>query len=113
MIVMTDEYVSEQYKETEEIIDCPFCKKAKINVTYVHPYTSWSVSSISAGSKRTKFYHDEKYKVQNKCPDCGKSKQEIKEALERGTTKQLSHGEMIKRLKDAGIPTRIVNTRNR
>ncbi|MCD6496602.1 MAG: hypothetical protein J7K54_04995 [Candidatus Aenigmarchaeota archaeon] len=104
---------SEQYRETEEVVDCPFCKKGKINVTYVHPYVSWNVSRIAAGAKRTRFYHDEKYKVHNKCPVCGRSRQEIREALESGTTKSVSHEERLKRLREAGLPTRIevVHTR--
>jgi len=104
---MSEDYVSERYRETEEKDDCPLCKKGKIEYTYIHAYISWRVSSISAGSKRTKFHHDPKYKVHNKCPECGKSRTEIKEALERGTTKIVTHEERLKRLIAAGVPTRI------
>ena len=52
-------------------------------------------------------YHPEKVEVHNKCPECGKSKKELKEVIAKGEGKQLSHEERLKRLRGAGLPTRI------
>jgi hypothetical protein len=41
----------------------------------------------------------------DKCPSCGKTKKEIEKALKEG--KQLSNEEIIKRMKEAGLPLRI------
>jgi len=98
-----EEKYTERYKEEQRTIECPFCGKGKIDVTYVYPYMSWNVSRISAKSKRTKFYHDERYEVHEKCPECGKSRKEIKEALEQGHTKRLSHEDRIKLWKKRGL----------
>lgn len=101
------ERISEKYIEEMKEVDCPFCGKAKINVTYIAGYMSWKTSRISAGSKRTPYYHDPKFKVYDKCPNCKASKESIKRALEKGSTKVISHEDRLKRLKEAGLPTRI------
>jgi endogenous inhibitor of DNA gyrase (YacG/DUF329 family) len=99
---------SEKYSEQIEDVDCPFCGKAKVRVTFIPGYMSWSVSRIAAGAKRTRYFHDPRIKVHGKCPNCGKSNEEIKEALESGG-KLISHEERLKRLREAGLPTQIVN----
>ncbi len=96
--------ISESSRPRNEIVECPFCRKGRVSVTFVPAYISWNVSRIASGAKRTKFVHDAKTIVNGKCPECGKSKQEIKEVLESG--KPASHEEQIKRLKDAGLPTK-------
>ncbi len=98
--------ISESAKPRNETIECPFCRKGQISITVIPDYISWNVSRIASGSKRTKFIHDSQTTVNNKCPECGKSKQEIKEALERGG-KIASYEEQLKRLKNAGLPTTI------
>lgn len=96
---------SQRYREKIEEVECPFCNKAKVSVTYIAGYMSWRVSRISAGSKRTRFFHDPKIKVNSSCPNCKASRQDIKDALERGVTNKLSHEERIKRFKERGLPT--------
>ena len=96
---------SEKYSESIEEVECPFCKKGKVKVSFIAGYVSWNTSSISAGSKQTKYYHDPKIKVHGKCPNCRKSAKDIKEALEHG--KQIPHKEKLKRAKESGLPTMI------
>lgn len=98
--------VTERYRENQETVECPFCKEAKIDVAYIPAYISWNVSRISAGAKRTRFYHEPKYKVHSKCPKCGKSAREIKQVLESGGITR-SHEECLKRLREAGLALRI------
>lgn len=101
---------SEKYREIIEDIKCPFCEKAKITVIYIPGYKTWSTSRAGRSVKRTPFYHDPKIKVHCKCPNCGKSKEEIKHALKIGS-KPKSHEERLKRLKESGLPTKIVSER--
>lgn len=54
--------------------------------------------------------HPEKIIVYERCPNCGKSKKEIKELLESGGITK-SHEERLKRLREAGLPTKIVSSR--
>jgi hypothetical protein len=98
--------ISGKIEPKDEVIGCPFCDAGNVNVTFVPSCFSWNVSRIAAGSKRSKFIHDPQTIVHNKCPNCGKSKSEIKEALERGG-KAPSHEEQLKRLKESGLPTKI------
>ena len=97
---------SQKYTEIKEVIDCPFCKKGKIEVIHIPPWYEWQTSHISAGTKRTKFYHDPVFKVKTKCPNCGANRESIKECLEKGKKPETKH-QRRKRLMDAGIPTEI------
>ena len=48
----------------------------------------------------------EKYEViSEKCPNCGKTKKEIQKRLKEGP--KLSHEEIIRRAKEAGLPLKI------
>ncbi|NOX71535.1 MAG: hypothetical protein GXO64_02440 [Candidatus Micrarchaeota archaeon] len=100
------EVYTQKYQEIDETIDCPICKKGKIEIKRIPGWYEWKVSRISAGAKRTKFFHDPKFKVMNKCPECGASRETIKEALEKGK-KPETKDERKKRLEAAGIPTQI------
>jgi len=90
-----------------ETIECPFCKKSKIDVTTIPEYYSYHTARAFGKVKRIPVMHPEKTEVHNSCPDCKASKKEIKEVLEKGTTQELSHEERLKRLKEAGLPARI------
>jgi hypothetical protein len=103
---------SEKYSEKNEEIDCPYCKKVKIGVTYIPGYKSWTKSSIAAGSKLTAYYHDPKYKVESKCPSCGKSAKEIKEALENGGKPPKTLEERLKRLQACGLPMKFGSSKS-
>jgi len=90
-----------------ESVDCPLCGKAKVPVMYSPGYMSWKVTSISAKSTRIRHYHPPKYRPQAKCSACGGSQAEIKAALERGHSKQVSHEDRLARLKAIGFTGRI------
>lgn len=96
---------SQQYSESIEDVDCPLCKRAKVRVSFVAGYMSWSISRIAAGAKRTRYFHDPRIRVLQACGACKATKAEIKEALEKGKSGQLSHEEKLKRIQEAGLPT--------
>ena len=102
---------SQAYSESIEDVDCPICKKAKVTVSFIAGYMSYSVSRIAAGSKRTPYFHDPKVRAMTTCPACKATKAEIKEALERGNSEKPSHEERLRRLKESGLPTVIVTER--
>jgi rubredoxin len=88
-------------------IQCPFCNKTFIDIIITPEYYSYTTSRISAKSKKIPSYHPERIEIHSKCPNCGASKAEIKEAFERGQTKQVTHEDRLKRMHEAGLPTRI------
>jgi len=102
---MSNELPEYSTRITEEI-ECPFCK-TKIKVLYKPSMIRFTnSSSASAGTKRKAFRTQEKYEILlDKCPNCGKRKNEIEKALREG--RQLSNEEIIERLKAAGLPLRI------
>ena len=98
-----------RHGETET--ECPFCHKGKIATHHVEGCLQGTKSSIAAGSKITYHKRPDKYTVLHKCPNCGKTAKEIEKALETGITKELTHEERLKRLKESGLPTRIETKR--
>lgn len=94
-------------RHDESEIECPFCGKGRIRMYHQEGYLQARTSRISAGAKQTFHKVHDKYIVQNKCSNCGKSAKEIERALETGRTKELSHEDRLKRLKEAGMPTRV------
>ena len=95
------------FKIQELKIKCPFCNKGEINVIYSPIFLKFKKGTYGGGKSgisRTA----EKYDVQDKkCPYCGRSAKDIENALKKGTTKEASHEERLKRIRDAGLPTRI------
>lgn len=87
-----------------ETIDCPFCGKGKIETTKIPEYYTMSHARAFGKVKAIPQVHSERIQVNNNCPVCGKTKREIKEVLERGQTKVLSHEERIAMLKKRGLP---------
>jgi len=87
-------------------IECPFCK-AKISCLYKPPVLQYAVTRISSRTSRTPYMTKEKYEILvEKCPNCGKTKKEILDALYHG--KELTNNEVLKRLKEAGLdPSRL------
>ena len=100
-------YVQAKPTIENKTIKCPFCKRGDISVLYTSEHMS--VHSTHAAGRRARIpnYHPERYDVFSKCPNCGASKKEIKKALETGTIKKVSHEELIKRIKESGLPTKI------
>ena len=90
-----------------ETIECPFCRKGNIDITVTREYYSYRTARAFGKVKRIPVVHPEKIEIHSKCPNCGKSKKEIKQALERGQTRELSHKESIEMLKKRGLPLRI------
>lgn len=98
---------SQRYSERIEEVECPLCKKATITISFVAGYMTWSVSRIAAGAKRTPYFHDPRIRPHSACPSCKATREDIKEALERGSGKRLSHEERLRRLAEAGLPTTV------
>lgn len=94
-------------RHSEKEIECPFCKKGKIRMHYQEGYLQAQTSRISGQTKQTFHRVGEKHIVQNGCSVCKKTSKEIEKALDTGMIREVSHKERLKRLKDAGLPTRI------
>ena len=87
-------------------VKCPFCQKGDIEVTITLDWYSEGRAHSAGRSAMIPQYHPERTEIHNNCPNCGKSKKELKEAIERGQNKQISHEERLKRLRDSGLPTK-------
>lgn len=99
-----DEIPEYSTRITKEI-SCPFCK-AKIPVLFKPSMLRFHVSRVAAKTTRVPHRTQEKYEILvDKCPNCGKSKKDIENALKHG--KELSNEEIIRRIKEAGLPLRI------
>jgi endogenous inhibitor of DNA gyrase (YacG/DUF329 family) len=94
-------------RKGETILECPFCQKGKVRVFHKGGYLQPKVSRISAGAKVKYYRMPDTYQVLEDCPECGKSMKEIQKAFETGETEQISHDERLKRIKEAGLPTRV------
>jgi len=93
---------------TEVIVEeCPFCKQKTINVMHKEGSFSAERTRCRAGRSTKYVKHPEKYDILvDKCPNCGKSKREIENALKHG--KEPSREEVLKRLREAGLdPSRL------
>jgi len=95
-------------RKGETFIECPFCHKAQVRLFHKEGYIQGRTSRISAGAKITYYKVPDSYKVLENCPNCGKTASEIQKALDEDIPKR-SHRERIERLKQAGLPTRIVS----
>ena len=87
-------------------IECPFCKKETIQV--LHSPEVYSTQTIRVGSNRKTIPNLTPAKDQilsGKCSNCGKTKKEIEKALKEGIP--IPHEELIRRLKEAGLPLKI------
>jgi sarcosine oxidase delta subunit len=90
-----------------KIIKCPFCENGDITTLYTPGMMITKYGRASSNKKAINYFKDEKYEiVSEKCPNCGKSKKEIENALKHG--KEPSHDEVIRRLREAGLdPTKL------
>ena len=100
-------YVQARPNFESKTIKCPFCKMGDIDICITSEFMSAHSSHAAGRRSKIPIYHPEKIEVFSKCPNCDKSKKEIKESIERGATKEVSHEERLKRLKDSGLPTKI------
>jgi hypothetical protein len=88
------------------IVKCPFCNEGEINVMYTPKAYGYQVTRAASNKKTIPKMFPEKYVVLvSNCPVCKHTKAEIEKRLKEG--KQLSKEEIIKRMQEAGLPTRI------
>ena len=86
--------------------ECPFCKQKTINVIHIEETFSAKRTRIRAGRSTKYVKSPERYEILvEKCSNCGKSKKEIEKSLKQG--KELSNEEIIRRMKEAGLPLKI------
>jgi len=101
-------------RHSEQEWRCPFCKKGLVKVYFREGFLQAKGSSISAGKKYIKYKVDDKIEeIGNDCSVCGKKANEIKKAFDTGITTEKSHEERLKRLRESGIPTKIVSSKNK
>jgi len=86
-------------------IKCPICEMGEIVTLYTPKTFITKYARASSNKKSVSYYKEEKYVIISpKCPNCGKSKKDIEKALKEG--KQPSREEIIKRMKETGLPTK-------
>lgn len=83
-------------------MDCPFCGSAKIKVRH-KPSVTIKKRSVSAtlGSRYNLKQSKEVYEVLEDCPNCGKTKEEIKKRLIEG--KPMDREAVLKRMREMGL----------
>ncbi len=82
--------------------ECPYCKQKTINVMHKEGSFSAERTRCRAGRSTKYVKHPDKFKILiEKCPNCGKSKKEIEQAMKHG--KELSNDEVLTRLREAGL----------
>lgn len=87
-------------------IKCPFCKEGEIKISYTPE--RYTTQTIIVGSNRKtipKLIPAQQEVLSDKCPKCGKTKKELQKALKEGV--KPSRKEVIKRMKEAGLPLKI------
>lgn len=88
--------------EQELLMDCPFCEKAKVKVRH-KPSITVKRRRVTAtmGSVTNYQTSKETYEVLEDCPNCGKTKEEIKKRLIEG--KPVNREAILKRMREAGV----------
>ncbi len=86
----------------ELLMDCPFCEKAKVKVRH-KPSIITAKRRITATMGATRELHTSKeiYDVLEDCPNCHKTKEEIKKRLIEG--KPMDREAVLKRMRDMGL----------
>ena len=86
-------------------VPCPFCDK---EIEVLHSPLSFTTrrGNSSLGKKANPVCSQESYDVFEPCPHCGKPANAIKKALVNGVKNEVPKDEMLKRMKEAGIPFR-------
>ena len=93
----------------EKYVNCPYCGKPTIKILH-QPFVARKNMTKSRLGSGLPVFTKERSEILCGCEACGKSKRDIEKALDNGN-KGKSHEERLKRLKDAGLPTMIVNKR--
>jgi len=87
------------------ILKCPFCNKGEIEADYFPSVLRSRKGSYGGSKPKFERSADSIIITSEKCPVCGKPTKEIKKRIEKG--KSYSHEERLKRMREAGLPTRI------
>jgi len=98
------------WESGDRTIECPFCGKTTVKAFRRPSRLEHKVTHISAGSKTVYYRVPESYDILSSCSACGKSKKEIERAFKTGITKEISHEERLKRLRESGLPTKITSS---
>lgn len=94
------------FKSREETAKCPFCNEADIHYIHSPIFLKFKKGSYG-GSKQGITRTQEKIMVTDEeCPNCHKSRSQLEKRL-KDNKKEIPHEERIKRMRDAGLPTRI------
>ncbi len=94
-----------------EVVKCPICNLADITVTVRSEYYSYKAARAFGKVKQIPLYHPEQIKPESNCPNCKAKKSDIKDALERGSDKKMTHEEFIKSIQERGLPIVIESKR--
>lgn len=91
------------------MLKCPFCDKGDIEAVCQAARVEKRVSRGSGFNRMTPVHIDEKYIVTMDCPKCGRKASYIERVLNKGEGKRKppSNKEIPKRLKEAGLPTKV------
>lgn len=93
-------------KPQKTIIPCPNCGKESVEALHYPSYLEHHTSRISAGAKTTYHKELERFELVSGCAKCKKSLRELLK-IEAEGSRGLSHEERLKRLREAGLPTKI------
>ena len=94
----------------ERVVNCPFCKQLTIKILH-QPFVARKGITKSRFGAGGPVYTKERNEVLSGCEACGKSKIEVEKVLNsEGIGK--SHEERLKRLIEAGLPTKIESKRD-
>jgi len=90
-------------------IECPFCHKQTIKALYWPPSRETRTSSSASAGSKTKWIRvPERWVIISGCSNCGKSQKEVEKAYKnRREGKPIPHKELIRRIKEAGLPLKI------
>ena len=90
----------------KRIIKCPFCKKLTITVLH-QPFVARKSITKSRFGAGGPVFTKERTDVYSGCDACGKSLKEVEKEL-NNEGKVKSHEERLKRLRESGLPTKIM-----
>jgi len=92
-----------------EKIECPFCYKGVIKIHHILPVKTDNLTSTVGGRTfRSSNESKEREDVENDCPSCKAKRKDIQKRVSEGSvSKPPSNKEILKRLKDAGLTTKI------
>lgn len=91
----------------EKIIKCPFCDQGDIRTLHNPASKRKSLARTRGGTSPT-LYTGESYEALEGCSKCGKSRDEIEKVLKgQEEVKPPSREDIIRRLREAGLPTKV------